>query len=161
MKKQLLLPAICALFLLSTGNFRVQACMLARADTSAQTIAAQFPRTERPGFFARIKSAVKTPARVMRAWGRQDGEKAGLLSKIALYTFFGSYALAAVANNFPVLAWVVLGGMIAGFLLALIVLWTEVNPRSRKLARVVVITGLIVAALVALVIWLLSLVIPL
>lgn len=136
---------------------KIPACAL---NSGGRSIAEQITQSRKQSPAAKIRAVFQAPQKVIQALKQQQDEKPSRLSTIALYVFFGSYGLLVLANYLPFLKWIAVGGAILGFLLALIVLATETNTRSRKMAKAVVITGIVVTAVVLAAIWALKTLFP-
>lgn len=93
-----------------------------------------------PGQKVGVIKQLKALKLAKKAWRQQqEGEKAGKKARIALWLFVGAMVVGRLATLVPWLTWVVIGAWLASLVLCIWVLIGKENPRSRKIAKVLLI----------------------
>jgi len=102
-------------------------------------------KMKKPGLFQQIR-AIKAIKKYVKEQGRED-EKASKLANIAKILFVSYFALAFLTQIAPFFAYLAGAAFITSIILAIIILFDEDNPKSRRIARLILIISGIMAAL--------------
>ena len=94
---------------------------------------------KKPGFFQGIQS-IKAIKKYVKGQGK-EGEKPSKLARLALMLFIGSFAGGFLGQFSLAIAAIFGVGFIASIVLACIVLVRKDNPKSRKIARLILTIG--------------------
>ena len=102
-------------------------------------------KMKKSGLFKRIHT-IKALKKYVKEQGR-EGEKASKLANIAKILFVSYFALAFLAQVAPFFVYLAGVAFITSVILAILILFDEDNPKSRRIARLILIISGILAAL--------------
>lgn len=100
---------------------------------------------KKSGLFQRIH-AVKALKKYVKEQGR-EGEKASKLANFAKICFLSYFGLVFLTQVAPFFAYLAGAAFIISIILAILILFDEDNPKSRRIARLILIIGGILTAL--------------
>jgi len=105
-------------------------------------------KQKKPGFFEKFR-AIKALKKLVREQ-TESGEKPSKLARAALIIFGASVIVGAFSNALPVFSYLSLLGILASNIMAMLVLFGNENKNSRRMAKAILITTLVLLILAVL-----------